>query len=290
MSEALHAATSILFDGLGYAMILFIVSVGLSVTMGLMGVVNLAHGAFAMAGGYAMAVVMTRFGMPFMPALLIVALAALAISIPVERAIYVHVYRRSELQQMLLTIGLTLMIIASITFAFGPSPVSVPIPAFLDSQFVVLGQGFPAYRIFVIVFGFAVFSALWLVFERTILGAKIRAAVDHRAMAEAVGVDTQRLFTLTFAVGTALAAVGGALAVDVLGLTPRFALQYIVLMLVIVSVGGLGTITGPFLAALLIGLIENAGRYFYPAGGAFFIYLVAVAVLLYRPAGLYGRA
>jgi branched-chain amino acid transport system permease protein len=290
MSQVLHAATSVVFDGLGYAMILFIVSVGLSVTMGLMGVVNLAHGGFAMLGGYATTVIMTRLGVPFLPALLLVAALALAVSVPVERTLYVRIYHRSELQQMLLTIGLTLMIMAATTFVFGPSPVSVTLPTFLQDQVVLFGRGFPTYRVFVVLVGFAVFAALWLGFERTILGAKIRAAVDNRAMAEAAGVDTERLFTLTFAVGTALAAVGGALAVNVLGLTPRFALQYLVLVLVIISVGGLGTITGPFLAALIIGIIENAGRYFFPAGGAFFIYLVAVAVLLYRPAGLYGRA
>jgi branched-chain amino acid transport system permease protein len=290
MTPPLHAAISIFFDGLGYAMILFIMSVGLSVTMGLMGVINLAHGAFAMLGGYATMVAMTRFGVPFLPALTIATLAMLALSVPVERTLYVRIYRKPALQQMLLTIGLALIMMAAASFAFGPAPVSLALPRFLDSQVVLFGRGFPSYRVFVILVGLAVFLALWGGIERTVLGAKIRAAVDNRAMAEAAGIDTRRLFTLTFALGTALAALGGALAVDVVGLTPRFALEYLVLVLVVVSVGGLGTVTGAFLAALIIGIIENAGRYLFPAGSAFFIYIVAVLVLLYRPAGLHGRA
>jgi branched-chain amino acid transport system permease protein len=290
MSQSLHAAVSILFDGLGYAMILFIMSVGLSVTMGLMGVINLAHGAFAMLGGYAAMVAMSQFGVPFIPGLAIATFATLALSIPIERVLYVRIYRRSELQQMLLTIGLTMIMMAAASFAFGPAPISLTLPAFLESQVVLASHSFPAYRVFIVAVGIVVFLALWGGLERTVLGAKIRASVDNRAMAEAAGIDTRRLFTLTFALGTALAALGGALAVDVVGMTPRFALEYLVLVLVVISVGGLGTVTGSFLAALMIGIVEIAGRYLFPAGGAFFVYIVAVLVLLYRPAGLYGKA
>ncbi len=290
MSPSLHAALSILFDGLGYAMILFTMSVGLSVTMGLMGVVNLAHGAFAMLGGYVAMVVTTRLGLPFLPALALASLTVLAASVPVERTLYQRIYRRPELQQMLLTIGLTMILMALTTFAFGPAPVSLPLPDFLNGQIILAGRGFPVYRAFIVLIGVTLFIVLRLGLERTMLGAKIRAAVDNPAMAEAAGIDTRWLFTLTFALGTALAALGGALAVNVVGLTPRFALEYLVVLLAVISMGGLGTVTGTFVASLVIGTIENAGRYLFPAGGAFFIYAAVVLVLLYRPAGLYGRS
>lgn len=289
MSLPLHALVSIVFDGLSYAMILFIMSVGLSVTMGLMRVVNLAHGAFAMVGGYVAMVATTRLGLSFLPAAGVASLLVLAVSIPIERTLYVRVYHRSDLQQMLLTIGLTLILMAVSTFIFGPSPVSLSLPDFLNGQIVLFGRGFPVYRAFVMVTGIAVFLAIWVGLDRTMLGAKIRAAVDNRAMAEAAGIDTRRLFTLTFALGTALAALGGALAVNVVGLTPRFALEYLVLVLAVISMGGLGTVAGTFAASLVIGITDNAGRYLFPAGSAFFIYAVVVLVLLYRPAGLYGR-
>ncbi len=289
MAQSVHAALSILFDGLGYAMILFIMSVGLSVTMGLMRVINLAHGAFAMLGGYLAVVAATRLGLPFLPAVALVTLLMPVLSIPLERTLYVRIYGRPELQQMLLTIGLTLILMALATFIFGPAPMSLPLPDFLNAQVLLFGRSFPAYRAFIVIVGIIVFVALWAGLERTMLGARIRAAVDNRAMAEAAGIDTRRLFTLIFALGTALAALGGALAVNVVGLTPRFALEYLVLVLAVISMGGLGTVTGTFVAALLIGTIENAGRYLFPAGSAFFVYAVVVFVLLYRPAGLYGR-
>jgi branched-chain amino acid transport system permease protein len=290
MGHAVQATVSILFDGVAYAMVLFVMAVGLSVTMGLMGVINLAHGAFAMAGGYVMVTLLRDLGVPFVPGLAIAVVAVALASIPIERALYLRIYNRPHLDQVLLTIGLTLMSIAVATYVYGPSPLSLKLPHVLETQVDLLGRDFPSYRAFIILVGVATFAALWAGFERTMLGAKIRAAVDNRAMAEATGVDTTRLFTLTFALGSGLAALGGALAIDLVGLTPRFSLQYLVLVLVVVSIGGFGTIRGTFAAALLIGVIDNAGRYLYPAGSAFFIYLVVIVVLIWRPGGLFGRA
>jgi branched-chain amino acid transport system permease protein len=290
MGHAVQATVSILFDGVAYAMVLFVMAVGLSVTMGLMGVINLAHGAFAMAGGYVMVTLLRDLGVPFVPGLAIAVVAVALASIPIERALYLRIYNRPHLDQVLLTIGLTLMSIAVATYVYGPSPLSLKLPHVLETQVDLLGRDFPSYRAFIILVGVATFAAVWAGFERTMLGAKIRAAVDNRAMAEATGVDTTRLFTLTFALGSGLAALGGALAIDLVGLTPRFSLQYLVLVLVVVSIGGFGTIRGTFAAALLIGVIDNAGRYLYPAGSAFFIYLVVIVVLIWRPGGLFGRA
>jgi len=290
MGHAVQVAVSILFDGIAYSMVLFVMAVGLSVTMGLMGVINLAHGAFAMAGGYLSVTLLRDLGVPFVPGLVLAVLATALASIPIERALYVRIYSRPHLDQVLLTIGVTLMSIAVATYLYGPSPLSIKLPNFLETQVVLFGRDFPAYRAFIIVVGVVAFLALWGGFERTMLGAKIRAAVDNRAMAEAAGVNTTRLFTLTFALGSGLAALGGALAIDLVGLTPRFAIQYLVLVLVVVSIGGFGTIMGAFAASLVIGVIDNAGRYLYPDGSAFFIYLVVILVLICRPRGLFGRA
>jgi branched-chain amino acid transport system permease protein len=279
---------SIVFDGLAYAMILFVISVGLSVTMGLMGFVNLAHGVFAMLGGYLLVSLMNGLGLGFIPALLLAALIVALFSLILERWLYAPLYRASELDQVLLSIGLVLMATATITYFFGPAPLSVQVPDYLSGQWQLGERVFPVYRVLMIGFGFALALVLWLALERTLLGARIRAAVDNRNMAECVGINVDRLFQITFALGSGLAALGGGLAVEILGLSPTFASQYLVLFLIVVAVGGLGTIKGSFAAALLLGVIDNGGKYLWPEGGAFFIYLVTVAVLLLKPSGLFG--
>ncbi len=281
---------SILFDGLAYAMLLFIISVGLSITMGLMGFANLAHGAFAMTGGYVLVSLMLRWQVPFLPALVLASVTVAAASIPFERYLYRRFYNADELDQVLLSIGLVFMSTAAITFVYGPSTVSITAPAFLTGQ-VDLGFGtFPVYRTFTIAVGAAMILALWYGFERTIIGAKIRAAVDNRRMAQSVGIDVDRLFVLTFCLGSGLAAMGGGLAIEIVGMSPTFALTYLVFFLIVVSVGGLGSIRGAFVAALVLGIIDTAGKYYWPDGGAFFIYVVTIAILLAKPAGLFGRS
>lgn len=290
MSSLANTLVSIVFDGLAYAMVLFIISVGLSVTMGLMGFVNLAHGVFAMTGGYFTVSLMTALGFDFIPALLAAAVGAALLSVPLERLCYAPLYKADELDQVLLSIGLVLMASAGFSYLFGPDPISIRVPAYLQGQVELLGRGFPAYRVFMIAAGLLLLAVLWYVFERTLLGARVRAAVDNRRMAESVGIDVDRLFRITFACGSGVAALGGGLAVDILGLSPSFAVQYLVLFLIVVTVGGLGTIRGTFVAALLLGVIDNAGKYLWPEGGAFFIYAVTVLVLLVKPAGLFGKA
>ena len=288
MADLATTAVSILFDGLAYGMILFIISVGLSVTMGLMNFVNLAHGAFAMAGGYATVTAMNGYGIPFPLALAIAFATVGAGSIAFERLLYRRLYRRGELDQVLMTIGLVFMAIAAFTLFYGPQPQAAQMPAYLKGQIDLGFRAFPTYRFFMIVIGAVLIVALWAVFERTLLGARIRAAVDNRRMAESLGIDVDRLFTLTFAVGSGLAAVGGGLAVELVGVSPNFAIQYLVFFLIVVAVGGLGSIRGAFVAALLIGVTDTAGKYLWPEGGAFFIYTITIAVLLAMPRGLYG--
>jgi branched-chain amino acid transport system permease protein len=284
-----NIAVSILFDGLAYAMFLFIVSVGLSVTMGLMGFVNLAHGAFAMAGGYVVVSLTKNLGIGFIPSLLISAVVIGAVSALFERGLYRRLYKATDLDQVMLTIGLAFMAIATFTYFYGPIPKSVPLPDWLEGDVNLGFRSFPSYRAFLIALGAVMVAVLWYVFEKTNIGAKIRAAVDNRRMAESVGINVDRLFTLTFAVGSGLAALGGGLAIQLFGLTPSFAVLYLVLFLIVVAVGGLGSLKGTLLAALVIGIIDTAGKYAYPVAGNLFIYAITAIVLLYKPAGFFGR-
>jgi branched-chain amino acid transport system permease protein len=290
VSELLNILVSIVFDGLAYAMVLFIISVGLSITMGLMGFVNLAHGAFAMAGGYVVVTLMSALGLGFLPALAIAAVVVGAGSLLLERMFYAPLYTSGELDQVLMSIGLVFMASAALTYVFGPNPVSIRVPEMLSGQLDLGFRQFPAYRVFMIVVGLIMITALWFGIERTLVGARVRAVVDNRRMAESIGINVDLLFKTVFALGSGIAAVGGGLAVDVLGLSPNFAFQYLVLFLIVVTIGGLGTVRGTFAAAVVLGVIDNAGKYLWPEGGAFFIYAVTILVLLLRPAGLFGKA
>ncbi|HTP81790.1 MAG TPA: branched-chain amino acid ABC transporter permease [Alphaproteobacteria bacterium] len=289
MNEIFAAAVSILFHGLAYAMILYIISVGLSVTMGLMGFVNLAHGVFAMAGGYVTVTLMNDYGVPFGVALLVAFIVVGAISMVMERGLYARLYGASELEQVLFTIGLVFMAVALVRYVWGPLPQRMTLPAVLSGQIDLGFRTFPVYRTFLIGVSFVLVLALWLGIERTNFGAQIRAAVDNRRMAESLGINTRRLFTLTFALGSGLAAFGGGLGADILAISPGYAVEYLVYFLIVVAVGGLGSLRGPFVAALLLGISDTACKYLVPELGAFFIFLAMIGVLLWRPAGLFGR-
>ncbi|MGE0744177.1 MAG: branched-chain amino acid ABC transporter permease [Rhodospirillales bacterium] len=284
------AALSIAFDGLAYAMILFLISVGLSVTMGLMGFANLAHGAFAMVGGYLSITLMREAGVPFVLACVLAFFGVAAISVVFERVLYSRFYNKGELDQVLMTIGLVFMSIAACTLIWGPVNVVPIMPDFLRTQVDLGFRDFPAYRTFLIGVSLVIIVALWYGIERTRFGAQIRASVDNRRMAQSIGINVNRLFTLTFALGSGLAGIGGALGIDVLGLTPFYALEWLVQFMIVVAVGGLGSLRGAFVAALIIGVIDTAGKYYMPHAGAFFIYTITIVILLWRPQGLFGRA
>ena len=280
---------SIALGGLAAGMVLFIVSVGLSVTMGLMGFVNLAHGGFAMLGGYVIVLAMSRWGVPFLPALGIGFAAIAALSVVFERLLYARLYRASELDQVLFTIGLVFVMTAAVTLGVGPETQVVVLPGWLQGQ---TDLGFIRYRTYslaLIVAGTVLVIGLWLGFERTRIGAKIRAAVDNRRMAESLGVDVGRLFAITFAFGSGLAAVGGGLGAEILGLDPQYPLRYLVYFLIVVAVGGMGRVTGVFFAAVLIGILDFVLKIQFPKGGTMFIYALTLVLLLWRPQGLFGR-
>ncbi|MBV9523930.1 MAG: branched-chain amino acid ABC transporter permease [Alphaproteobacteria bacterium] len=286
----LSAVISITFHGIATGMVLYLISVGLAVTMGLMGFVNLAHGVFAMAGGYVAITLMTRIGVPFFAAIalafVIVALAAMAL----EATLYRRLYGAGELDQVLFTIGLVFMAVAAAKFVWGPLPQPAPVPDYLRGQITLGARSFPTYRTFLILAGAIVVTALRLGIERTRFGGRIRAAVDNLRMAQAIGIDTGRLFAWTFALGSGLAALGGALGADLLAIDPTYAQEHLVAFLIVVAVGGLGSIAGPFAAALLLGVADTACKYLIPEFGAFFIYAATLAILLWRPNGLFGSA
>ena len=250
---------------------------------------NLAHGAFAMAGGYFVVSLTRSLGLGCVPALIVASVAVAIISVPFERYLYRRLYKATDLEQVLLSIGLAFMSIAIFTYFYGPIPKSVPLPDWLQGDVNLGFRAFPSYRVFLIALGAALIAVLWYAFERTNIGAKIRAAVDNRRMAESVGINVDRLFTLTFALGSGLAALGGGLAIQLFGLTPSFAVIYLVLFLIVVAVGGLGSLKGTLLAALVLGIFDTTGKYLLADAGGFFIYFVVVVVLLIKPAGFYGR-
>jgi branched-chain amino acid transport system permease protein len=282
--------SNLLLGGIAAGMVLFIVSVGLSVTMGLMGFVNLAHGGFAMIGGYVVVLAMNRLGLPYAAALALAFAFVAAISVVFERFLYQRLYRASELDQVLFTIGLIFMMIATVILVVGPETQPINLPASMQGQ---LNLGFMAYRTYSIVLiavGVIIMLGLWLGFERTRMGAQIRAAVDNRRMAESLGINITRLFTITFAFGSGMAALGGGLGAEFLGLDPQYPLKYLVMFLIVVAVGGLGRITGVFYASLLIGVLDFTLKKYLPQGGTVFIYGMTILLLLWRPQGLFGRA
>jgi branched-chain amino acid transport system permease protein len=290
MAQAFAAAVSILFFGCAYAMVLYLVSVGLSVTMGLMGFVNLAHGVFAAFGGYIATTLMMRMDVPFALAILGGVIAAMVVSVPLERLLYRRFYGADELDQVLLTIGLVLMSVASAKFMWGPLAQPFHPPPALSGQITIGYRDFPTYRSFIILAGAIVVTALWIGLERTQFGAQIRAAVDNRRMAQSVGINTSQLFSWTFALGCGLAALGGSLGAEILAIEPGYALEHLVYFLIVVAVGGLGSIRGPFFAALFLGVADTGFKYLLPEFGAFFIYALTMGVLLLRPRGLFGQA
>ena len=250
----------VLFDGVAYGSLLFLISVGLSVTMGLMNFVNLAHGAFAMLGGYTSVVLMNRLGVPFLLSLPLAFLASAALGLILERLLYRRLYKASHLDQVLFSIGLTFVAVAGATWIWGPTQQPVSLPAWLRGQVSLLGLDLGAYRLFLIGVVIVVTVALGALIERTRFGAQIRASVDNQQASAGLGINVSRVFSLTFALGSGLAGLGGGLGIDVLGLDPTFPVKFMVYFLLVVAVGGAGTIKGPLVAALILGVFDVAGK------------------------------
>jgi branched-chain amino acid transport system permease protein len=280
---------TILFDGIAYGMLLFVLACGLAVTLGLMNFVNLAHGAFAMAGGYITVLLVNRMGVPFALGLPLAFVCTAAIGLIFERTLYVHVYRKSHLDQVLFSIGLVFMAVAAVDYVMGSSQQFVQIPNALQGQFDLFGVGIGKYRLLIIVVCGLLTLALQAILTRTRFGSRLRAAVDDQRVARGLGINVGLVFAVTFAVGSGLAGLGGALGAEILGLDPTFPLKYMIYFLIVVTVGGTATITGPFFASILLGIADVGGKYYVPTLGAFVIYTIMIVVLIWRPQGLFGR-
>ena len=278
----------VLFDGFAYGMLLFLLSVGLSVTLGMMNFVNLAHGSFAMLGAY-VTVTLMGLGWPFVATLPCAFVVAAAVSVAFERTLFRRLYRSRELQQVLLTLGVVFVSVAAAAWFYGTVQQPVRLPAYLRRSVTMPGVNFSIYRLFLIAVALVITVLLVAALDRTRFGARVRAAVDNQRMAQGLGIDVDSVFAVTFALGSGLAGLGGALAIEIIGLDHAFAFTYLVYVLIVVSVGGLGSIAGSFFAASLLGISDMAGKYYFPELGAFLIYFVMVALLMWRPSGLFGR-
>ena len=279
----------VLFDGLAYGMLLFLLSVGLSVTLGMMNFVNLAHCSFAMLGGYVTVTLMNAYGWPFFATLPVAFIAASLASVALERLIFRRFYNAGELEQCLLTIGVVFVSIAAAAYVYGTAIQPVQLPDYMRGSINYAGLNFAVYRIFLIGISLVITIALVFTIETTRFGAQVRAAVNNQRMARGLGINVDGLFALTFALGSGLAGLGGALAIEIVGLDPSFAQTYLIYVLIVVSVGGLGSIAGSFAAAMVLGISDMAGKYYVPALGSILIYLVMMVLLMWRPSGLFGR-
>ena len=282
-------AATIAIDGLIDASWLFIVAVGLTLVFGLMRNVNLAHGSFAMAGGYVCAVLVNQHGWPFFAALPLAFVSGALIGAVFERGLYRHLYTRSHLDQVLFSIGLVFMSVAAVDYIMGSSRVFINLPSVLEGQFDVFGVGVGRYRLMIIVICGLLTALLQLILARTRFGSRLRAAVDDQRAASGLGINVPQVFAFTFAFGCGLAGLGGALSAEVLGLDPYFPLKFMIYFLIVVTVGGSSSITGPFLASLLLGIGDVAGKYYVPKMGPFVIYTIMIVILIWRPNGLFGR-
>jgi len=280
---------TLLFDGIAYGMLLFVLAVGLAVTMGLMNFINLAHGAFAMAGGYVTVLLMNRLGVPFLATLPLAFVFTALVGALLERTLYRPMYARPHLDQVLFSLGLVFMTVTAVDYFIGSQQQMISVPSYLQGRFDLAAVGIGKYRLFIIVICGLLTLALQMVLSRTRFGSRLRAAVDDPRVAQGLGINVNQVFLLTFAVGSGLAGLGGALGAEVLGLDPTFPLKFMVYFLIVVSVGGTTTITGPLLAALLLGIADVMGKYYAPKLGAFIVYTLMIVILTLRPQGLFGH-
>ena len=282
---------TLLFDGVAYGMLLFILAIGLAVTLGLMNFINLAHGAFAMAGGYTTVLLMQHAGLPFLLCVPLAFVVTALLGAVMEALLYRRMYNKPHLDQVLFSIGLTFMAVASVDYFVGSTQQLVQLPEFLKGRTELLdgALGMGHYRLAIIGVCAVLAVVLQLLLVRTRFGSQLRASVDNQRVAAGMGIHVNKIFLSTFAVGSGLAGLGGALGAEVLGLDPVFPLKYMIYFLIVVAVGGTSTLTGPLLAALLLGIADVAGKYYVPKLGAFIVYTLMIVILMWRPQGLFAR-
>ena len=281
---------TILFDGRAYGMLLFVLACGLSVTMGLMNFINLSHGVFSMAGGYITAFLINRWGVPFLLCLPLAFLFSAALGMVLERTLYRRLYARSHLDQVLFTIGIVFMAVAAVDYVIGSQQQTVKLPDMLKGRVDILGGSIGLYRVFIIALCGCLAVTIQMLLVKTRFGSQLRAAVDDPRVARGMGINVNTVFAITFAVGSGLAGLGGALGTDILGMDPTFPIKFMIYFLIVVTVGGTSGITGAFFASLILGIADVGGKYYVPQIGAFIIYALMVVVLIIRPQGLFSRS
>jgi branched-chain amino acid transport system permease protein len=271
-------------NGLQLAMLLFLLSVGLSIVLGLMNFINLAHGTLYMLGAYLGVVVASTTG-SFWPALVLAPLGTALVGMVLYQVLLRRLGSGSPLRQILLTFGVVYVGVELVRIIWGNGSYSIDVPVVLSDQVAVFGTPYPAYRLFIIILGLATMGILFLVLERTRIGAIVRASVDDRESAECIGIDTQRLFLAVFGLGCMLAGLGGVVAAPVLSVYPGMDFAVLIYILIVVVIGGPGSLPGAALGSLLVGMADTYGRVFIPQFSAFLIYVVAAVFLLLRPQG-----
>lgn len=282
-----NTVLGIALNGLALGMLLLLVASGLSLIFGLMGVVNFAHGSLYMIGAYVGLALFDRSGV-FLLALIVAPFVVAAIGVLMEYTTLRRLYGRDPLYQILLTFGIALILDEFVKVIWGPNAHTFDAPAWLAGAFGVFGASFPLYRLFVIALGVVVAVAVYLFLERTRYGLVVRAGTNNRTMVEATGINVKRAFTVMFAVGAAMAAVGGVAAGPMLSVYPGMSLEMIIQAFVVVVIGGLGSFRGSILGALLAGFAQAFGNFYVPSLSSIIIFALMVVVLLVRPGGLLG--
>jgi branched-chain amino acid transport system permease protein len=276
-----------ILNGVSLAMILFLLAAGLTLIFGLMHIINMAHGSFYLLGGY-IAITAIRVTGGFTLGAIVAVAAMAVIGAAVQRLFLARLYKQ-EMRQALLTLGL-LFIVADIAFfTWGGDPLLVPQPPLLEGAVRFMGVVYPLYRLFLIGCGLGIAFCLWAFLERTKIGAIVRAGMDDEEMVRGLGINMPLVFTGIFALGAALAALGGVLGGPLLGMFPGADFEVVLLAFVVVTVGGLGSIRGAFLGSLLVGLVDNFGNAWFPQLSLFTIFVPMVIVLALKPTGLMGR-
>ena len=290
MDSVLLTVSFILAYGISYGLVLFAISIGMVITMGLMKVTNLAHGAFAALGGYLTVALMSKAGIDFALAVVISTIVVALFGVAVERVLISRLYGKSDLDQVLVTLGFNFLVMGALTLTFGPNVYPITLPDYLRGNIDLGIRSFEVYRIFVILFGLVLVVALWAIFDKTNFGAKLRAAVDNRGMASAMGINVNRLYVVAFGLGSGLAAIGGSVGAAMLPMEPFYPLKYLILVLVVVALSGFGNIRASIGVAIIVGLVETAGRFLIPQYGSYVIYVLLIALIVWRRDGLFARA
>lgn len=276
-------------NGLGIGMIYFLLAVGLSIIFGLLGFVNFAHGALFLVGAYIAMAVSTATG-NFALGIAASFCGVAVLGVVAERWLLRRTYKMSHESQILITVGLTFVLTETVVLIFGPEPQLVPMPEFLNGVLFIGAYPIPKYRVFIFFAGALIGALLWLLFERTLFGARVRAGNESPDMLSLMGVKVLRVYALTFALGTGLAGLAGGLAAPLRGADPSMGVEAIVIAFVVVVLGGIGSFSGPLIGGLIIGITQSLMSAIWPEGARLMIFLVMAGILLVKPKGLFGRA